>query len=869
MRWLTALCSAITFATGGQAAVLNSDSVRLEISPAAKVTSLTAVGVDRELARAEGACASARIGGQTVYADRLSEEGNRLHLGFGDTDLKLTLTWEARGELLVVTLERVEGQADEITWLALQPVAGSQPVCTRHVLRYDDVSLALITEQPECLIRANGGNSAYLTATTFRELKLAPARVALMAAPWERLPDLIQQAEELFHIPLGIKAKRSDAARGSYLMISGVSEDNVGLVTDWAQAGGFGSVLFLHGTWGHYGRRYAVPESTFPGGIVTLRAAVDRMHQAGLLAGAHMFSSKIPKTAVWNQGKAERRLYQDKFLALAQPLDETADRIVTTEPPTDWPVLTGTRDLRIDDELMSYTDLSLQPPYGFTGVKRALYGTTAQSHAAGATVAHVVTDESRSIFIIDQNTDLIDQHAQDIADTYNAAGFDWIYFDGAEDVHEPRWFTTSNAMLKVIQRLNREPVMVQAASVAPFAWHLTTRVGQRDYFWFSESAKDEVDDAVARAVPYAQRELMVADLGWFPLRPAGEHVRGTQVDDVEYLCAKALGCGMTYSILTSVDHMRAIPALDAMLHIMKRYEHHKFAGTFDEQTRQRVLEPHQDFMLVELPGEQPQLVPAREMPYTANTGHLVRAMIAEPVGGTRVVSLHPVGPRASIEFSMDRRLVEFTDYKGDPWPVEWLAGSRVRVPVTTRVLMLARAPVHDLRNELRRARAEIIKPLMIVVDAARPDRAQGQLLTGQQADITVPDALTDVLVPAVVLNTETGPNHWVEYDIEVPQTGRYYLWIRAKYSDTNSNSFFLQDPKHPDQPINLGNRIGDYHRFIWDAKVPLDLQQGPFTLRVMGRESRPRESPLLDFIVLVYDDFNYVPEDADVRAKLP
>ncbi len=868
MRLIIGALAAITLVTQAPAAVLQSDSIRLEVDEAAQVISLTATCRDAGLIETGAPLASARVDGALVSATAATVEGNRLTLTFGETGVIATLSWEARGDLLLVTLEGATGEPEELNFLLVRLLPGAEVLCSRHVLKYPDASLALIAEQPECLIRGGGGKKPYLMASTYPDVKLAPGRVALMAAPWEELPDAIQRAEELFGIPLGIRAKRSDAARGSYFMLTGVTQDNAEMVVDWGKRGGFGSILMVHGTWGHFGHRYAVPAKTFPGGIEALRETVDSIHAAGMLAGAHMFSSKVPKTCDWSKGKAERRLYQDRFLALAQPMDEAADRIVTTEPPVDWPVLTGTRDIRIDDELMSYTDLSLEEPFGFTGVKRAVYGTDPQAHVANVPVAHVKTDESRGIFIIDQNTDMLDEHAQDIANTYNAAGFDWIYFDGAEDVHNPRWYTTSNAMTAVIEKLNREPALVQAAAGSPFAWHLVTRVGQRDYFWVSESSKDEVDDAVARGVPRARREMIIADLGWFQLKPSSQHVRGTQLDDVEYLCAKTLACNMTYSIQGRVSSLRSIPALDAMLYVMGRYEYHKFAGTFSDDVLERVLTPHQDFMLVELPRKAPRLVRARELPYCARTGHLVRAMRADAVDGVHVVSLAPVSRGATIEFSFDKRRVEFVDYKGDPWPVEWLPGSRVRVPVTTRVLMRVTGGSANIRDELRRARASIIKPAMIVIDAAKPDRMEGSFALASEVGAGAPGAISDVIVPTAGMNSTTGANHWLEYDIEVPEAGRYHLWIRARYLDTNANSFFLHDLDNPDEPIRLGNRIGDYGHFIWDGGVPLELTAGALTLRVTGREARPNESPMLDFLALVREDHLYTPTDSDVGASL-
>lgn len=866
-RSLLVALMVIALAATAHAVVIETAELRLEIDAAARLVSLTVLGVEAELGAPGEPVAYAVVEGNTVPASALAAADAGYVLSFGETGVTATVSWEERDGLALIRLDEVAGAPQAVDFFALR-LAEAQQFAYGHALRTTaGPELAFVSETQDCRIFADG--SPRLHARLEAEVSLGPARIALMAAPAGQVADRIAQAEALFGIPLGIKAKRSDAARGSYLMISGVSAENADQVIDWARRGGFGSILLLHGTWGHFARRYAVPENLWPGGAEQLRAMVERAHEAGLLVGAHMFSSKVPKRSVWTDTGRVRDFYEDRSLTLAEPLSADADRIVTTEPPTEWPVTTGTRDIRIDDELMTYTSLALEPPFGFTGVSRAAYGTTAAEHPTGSEVAHVQTDESRGIFIINQRSELLGEHAQDIANTYNAAGFDWIYYDGAEDVHEPRWWTTSNAQMAVIERLEREPAIVQMAAGSPFSWHLTTRTGQRDYFWVSMSPKDEVDDAVARAWPRARETLAIADLGWFPLRPTAEHVRATQVDDVEYLCARALATDSAYSILTGVSSMADVPALDAILHVMGRWEHHKFAGTFGEDVKQRLLAPRQDFMLLERAGQEPRIVAAREMPYVGGTSHLVRAMVGERVDNVVTVALAPVDLPATISFSLDPRKLEFTDYKGDAHEVTIEPGARVTVPVTTRVFMHCTGiPPGEINVALRRAACAVIKPTMVFIDAGRPERLEGGLTTSAAAEVTFDGAIAGALVPAVPMNAETGPQHFAEYEVDLPVGGRWFLWIRARYTDTNTNSFYLHDPEHPDEPITLGNHIGTYDQWFWDGPLRLELPAGRQVLRITGRESLPLQSPVLDVIALVHKGGRYQPSDADARAAL-
>jgi hypothetical protein len=99
------------------------------------------------------------------------------------------------------------------------------------------------------------------------------------------------------------------------------------------------------------------------------------------------------------------------------------------------------------------------------------------------------------------------------------------------------------------------------------------------------------------------------------------------------------------------------------------------------------------------------------MPYVAGTSHLVRAFTCQPVDGVLTTSLFPVASKATIEFSLDPRKLELTDYKGEAVEPEVKPGARVVVPVRTRVFMRSRGiDLSEIQMALRGARAQLLKP---------------------------------------------------------------------------------------------------------------------------------------------------------------
>jgi hypothetical protein len=191
------------------------------------------------------------------------------------------------------------------------------------------------------------------------------------------------------------------------------------------------------------------------------------------------------------------------------------------------------------------------------------------------------------------------------------------------------------------------------------------------------------------------------------------------------------------------------------------------------------------------------------------------------------------------------------------------------VPVTTRIFMRSKGiGVGEIRMTLRRAKVELLKPQMIFLNAPDAARIEGSFAAGAEAGVSADGSLGGVIVPSGPFNNDTGRDTYVEYEIDAPQAGCWLLWIRTRYHDTNSNSFFLHDFENPEEPVQLGNKIGDYHRWLWEGGLEVELEEGTNLIRITGRESRPNESPVLDVMCLVYDDFAYRPTDADAREAL-
>ena len=124
--------------------------------------------------------------------------------------------------------------------------------------------------------------------------------------------------------------------------------------------------------------------------------------------------------------------------------------------------------LQIGDELLTYTGVRQEPPYGFTGCQRGACGTRGAAHAPGTPVHHL--KECFGLFVPDPESSLLAEVAERTAAAFNECGFDMIYLDAldGEDVlggAEHGWHYGSRFVYEIWKRLKRPALMERSRAL--------------------------------------------------------------------------------------------------------------------------------------------------------------------------------------------------------------------------------------------------------------------------------------------------------------------------------------------------------------------------------------------------------------------
>ena len=261
--------------------------------------------------------ATIKLSGKEFAATSCTFENDELFLSFQAARVTVAVKVLSRESYWVFEVESVSDPAvDELALINLAATSTQYRSGISGLVGDDVFSVALRALDLKTNARI-GGTPAMLTAVFTRKAGLAGAKAALVASPTSVMRPALQEVirkEGLSESPLGGPwALDAPENRGSYVFAD-VSEANVEQWIALAKQAGLAQVHFIgwERAYGHYPPR----PDRFPHGVAGMKAAVDKIHAAGLRAGMHTLTGCISPHDAWSSPVPDPRLARDARLTL-------------------------------------------------------------------------------------------------------------------------------------------------------------------------------------------------------------------------------------------------------------------------------------------------------------------------------------------------------------------------------------------------------------------------------------------------------------------------------------------------------------------------------------------------------------------------
>ncbi len=594
--WQTALAVTVP-----EPAVLSveSDTVRLSIGADARTAEFTdkASGVNFSVPHPGAPFAYVKKSGKVFNAKTAVLKNGLLSLEFGDAGVGVALKITGVKHSIAVEVVSVTGEGvEECAFVNL-------PLTLKGVAEEPFAGCALALNLQTKVDRVPRATDL-LSARCYPRFGFTGAKVALLGCPQKELRHVLQQvvksAPELPQSPIGGPwALDAEINRGSYLFAP-ISEKTA---DDWIKlAQNLGITQIDFDGMSRYGDAEPIP-SLYPNGRAGLKAVVAKVHAAGLKAGLHSYSFFINKKCAWVSPVPDARLGKDGTFTLSAALDAAVKTVPVIEPTTNMSAVTGffvrnSATLQVDDELIVYSEAGKTVPYAFNKCQRGACGTRAAPHAQGAKVHHL--KECFGHFTPDPDSTLLAEVAARQAQTVNECGFDMMYLDAldGEDILGGRdngWHYGSKFVFELWKRFDH-PVLLEMSTMHHHLWTVRSRMGAWDHP--TRSHKRFIDmHNVANAND--GRMYLPMHLGWWAVKTwSGPQGEPTFSDDIEYLCCKAIGNDVGFSLMgVNPSNYASNPTLQRLGAITRNYEALRYANTFPESVKARMKMPGEDFTL--------------------------------------------------------------------------------------------------------------------------------------------------------------------------------------------------------------------------------------------------------------------------------
>ena len=684
--------------------VIRAGTFRWELDKAGRNSSLVDLRSGAEHLPARGAPVARLIrDGEPVMPATLDRTGNRLDLTFADGS-HVALDIRERSGYLILTVTAVEAEVfDKLEFLVV-------PLSGRPSAVPDTFSFCAVARNLQTRVDELPGPQIRLYAACYPKFGTVGASVAMIGEPFRelrnRLKEVVTDATALPKSPLGGPwALDAPENRNSYLF--GVATEET--VDEWialCHDFGIGQLHFCGGGAFRIGD-YTPSPDLYPDGVDSVRRVVDKLHAAGLQAGLHTMSFSIAKNSPYVTPIPDPRLGADNIFTLARDLTSDAASVEVVEPTAHMPLRTSyhirrSMTLLVDRELIDYTGVKADAPFALTGCTRGVCGTTPTPHRAGAAVRHLKA--CWGLFAPDGTSSLFTEVTANIANLINAAGFDMVYLDGLDGIHilggeEGRWHYGGRFAFEVFERLDH-PIIMEMAAFLHHLWFLRSRMGAWDH---PTRGHRRFIDLHCRSNANFARIFLPAHLGWWaPRVSTGAKDETTHLEDVAYLCTKALADDIGFSLQgLSPGIVRDTPHLARTAAVFRRFEELRRSGVVSDRVRRQLARPGAEFALTQT-TEGPEFRPVHRCSRVFGTAGLdnVTWHVQNPFTGQapsgRIEALWSVAEYDSPE---GLTLAEFTDPHefddSDPVHVLLNSGKDYMYPAVAPGMSVRLAPLRD------------------------------------------------------------------------------------------------------------------------------------------------------------------------------
>jgi len=651
---------------------------------------------------------------KTFPANSVRRDGDSLVVEFDLIKNTATIGLKITDDYIGFTLDRLDYQLEDYGVKRVTPVDEvaflQLPVKDRenfgewlNVIWDENIAVNLLGTDPFAKIDGFPGRGYHLlSATAIDEVKSTGTGCALIATSRRNLLDRIRKVEEDFGLPDGVESRQRPEYKWSYYELRGNGKllETIDKNLAYAKQGGFRAMVIYYPDFAREAGHFEWREE-FPRGMADLQVITGKIKAAGLIPGIHLHYNKAGLRDPYVSPVPDHRLNLRRIFTLAAPLNSTSAVITVEENPAGCTMDDGRRYLKIGRELITYESYTAAPPYQFTGCIRGALDSTPGRYDTGCKFGILDVDTWPIFVRFDQRTSIQRETAARLGRLYKEAGFEFVYFDGAEDVHPPYWFHGANAQYELYKALDPKPLFSEGAMKAHFSWHIITRGNAFDVFP-PEVIKEATRRYPLAEAPHISKDFTSLNFGWMDYVAPGENTIGTQPDMYEYISSHAAGWDCPVALVARMENMDVHPRTPDNLEVLKRWEDVRNSDFLTDERKKQLRDPNREHILLLDEQGRFELQECQQLTEAAGGNSGMRAFIFTRSGRVNVVYWHISG-QAEAELKVDPDNVRLYRVIGETLPFQSAEGS-VRLPVAGRLFLefdLPREEVIGIMNSAR------------------------------------------------------------------------------------------------------------------------------------------------------------------------